>query len=434
MTKGKRRKKPLSSMTMLKEDIRVEEKSSLEDSTVFSKPLGKAEKVSKLCEAPNCTHAAVCSVFIRDEEDFIDGIEPEEGTPYRACALHSNKQVKTFRGMKILNRIEEVVSDEEESLPNRPTAPAAKTLQQTPTEQPAIAVRVSPMSSPELQALLKKKGNSASSNPSQPNASLASSPVSTCEVQDCTNIANYEAEVENRHGLTTARVCVEHATDSIEGNKTTSLQLVNAENLSAYSMSLISISDNDDNDQVKNIVSKVTQNKPFGQTKGQKQSKIRRASDPSQKQTVTFNFNSDVDFPLLPVSKPMSKTPTQNVGVTKRNVGDSEIPEKRINKIAQPKKGMATPKGTTEKGPTPKKARTNKKPSNLEAMNVNSSSEEDIPSRFANAIIPTINHPIAFPKKPTNANALRLMQYRWTGPQSTCSNFLQETIALLSGT
>ncbi|CAG8549960.1 10042_t:CDS:2 [Paraglomus brasilianum] len=106
------------------------------------------------------------------------------------------------------------------------------------------------MSSPELQALLKKKGNLTSPSSSQPTAP----PI---------------------------RVCIEHAMDDM-GNKTTSLQLVNAENLPAYSMSSISISDNDDNDQVKNIINRIIGNKPSGQAKGQKQSKTRRASDPTK--------------------------------------------------------------------------------------------------------------------------------------------------------
>jgi len=67
--------------------------------------------------------------------------------------------------------------------------------------------------------------------------------------------------------------------DDIKGNKTTSLQLINVENLSAYSMSSISISNNDDNDKVKNIINKAIRNKSSGWAKGQKQNKSKRAFD-----------------------------------------------------------------------------------------------------------------------------------------------------------
>ncbi|CAG8641447.1 9704_t:CDS:2 [Paraglomus brasilianum] len=97
MAEEKRRKKPLSSMTMLKKDLQAEERSSLKDGTVFSKTLDSGKEY---------------------EEDFMNGMELEEGSPYHACALHSSKEFKTFQGQKILSKIEEIVSDEEEPSPN----------------------------------------------------------------------------------------------------------------------------------------------------------------------------------------------------------------------------------------------------------------------------------------------------------------------------
>ncbi|CAG8632768.1 10447_t:CDS:2, partial [Paraglomus brasilianum] len=349
---GRKKKKPPSSMTLYQRKLQEEERSSIEVDEFFSKSSGEA-------------------------------LKGEKGSPYRACTLHA--EASKFDGMTILNRITEIVSDEEEG--NEVPKPSENTTHQQPTttKTQEVEVRISPMGSPELQALLNRKEGSTPLDPIQSTASLTSSLVYTCEIEGCSNTANYEARIENKNGLATARVCVEHATDNIEGNETKSLTLTNTENMSAYSMSSISLSDNEDNDKVKHIVNKVlnTKGKPSYQTKGQKRNKGRRTSNPTQKQAVSFDINSDEDFPSLPGQRTSTKTSSQNVGI-------------------------APPKGDTRKGPSPKRARTNKQPSNPVTMNIDSSSEDEVPSRFNRAIIPKIDHPTPFPKKPTNANALIL--------------------------
>ena len=115
MTKGTkgRRKKLLSSITVLNKELREEERSSNEVDAFFDKHQGKYAKVSKKCEAVNCSRVAACTVFVRSEQDYLEGLEDEEGIPYRACSLHSGR--KTFNGDRVLKEIEEIVSDEEET-------------------------------------------------------------------------------------------------------------------------------------------------------------------------------------------------------------------------------------------------------------------------------------------------------------------------------
>ena len=163
--------------------------------------------MSKLSKAPNCAHAAICSIFTRDEEEFMNGDEPEEGTPYCACTLHSNKQVKTFQGHKILSKAEEIVSDEEEPSSSKPEG-TTETQDIIISSLPAVAIRVSPVGSPELQALFMKKGPQPSVIKMQtPTTPSLFSPANICEIQGCTNIARYEAKAGNQHYQGMSRAC-----------------------------------------------------------------------------------------------------------------------------------------------------------------------------------------------------------------------------------
>jgi len=38
-------------------------------------------KKGKACEAQHCHRTAVCTAFVRDEVDYADSLEEEEGTP-----------------------------------------------------------------------------------------------------------------------------------------------------------------------------------------------------------------------------------------------------------------------------------------------------------------------------------------------------------------
>src|SRR6185312_1739872 len=182
---GRKKKKPPSSMTLYQRKLQEEERSSIEVDEFFSKSSGEALKVSKLCESETCNKAAVCTVYTRDPEEFLNNLEGEKGSPYRACTLHA--EASKFDGMTILNRITEIVSDEEEG--NEVPKPSENTTHQQPTttKTQEVEVRISPMGSPELQALLNRKEGSTPLDPIQSTASLTSSLVYTCEIEGCSN-------------------------------------------------------------------------------------------------------------------------------------------------------------------------------------------------------------------------------------------------------
>src|SRR5207237_10156513 len=128
---------------------------------------------------------AATTAFVRNAEDFLEGIEGDEGMPYRSCSLHAGR--KTFNGEKVLKEIEEIVSDEEETASDTavevPSAQNPQPTAQTDNPEEATAtVRVTPMGSPELQAMLdstNKRTQVLSAAPS------TSSSEHICEIHGC---------------------------------------------------------------------------------------------------------------------------------------------------------------------------------------------------------------------------------------------------------
>ena len=290
MTKGtkSRRKKPLSSITELKRELRKEERSSNEVDAFFDKHHGKYDKVSKKCEAVNCSRVAACTVFVRNDQDFFDNLEDEEGTPYRSCSIHAGR--KTFNGEKVLKEIEEIVSDEEETTSDTAVEdPSAQnprpTTQTDKIEEITATVRVTPMGSPELQAMLNSTNKHTQVLSAAPSTS---SSEHICEIHGCFTKANYEATIENGQGHAIARVCLEHATDNIQGGQTTNLHLINADNLSAYSMSSIALSDDSSNNTVNRITRTALKASSPGQSNTQKKRRPRSTSNPIQKNQLTL--------------------------------------------------------------------------------------------------------------------------------------------------
>ncbi|CAG8675598.1 1273_t:CDS:1, partial [Paraglomus brasilianum] len=270
-------------------------------------------------------------------------------------------------------------------------------------------VRVSPVGSPELQALLMKKGPQPSViKPQTPTTSSLSSPANTCEIQGCTNIANYEAKVGNQHYQAIARVCLEHATDNINDEPTLDLQLINADNMSAYSLSTISLSDRDGDDRVKQIVRDLKTKPLASNTAPPKRRKTRSGSDPSKVQQVTFDITSDEDFPPISPSATSQKNPRSNSGTTKEILGDSRVSEKLISKIAQSKKDVTAQKGYTNPKHTPKKAKTNRTAEKPKEIDAGNSSEEELTKGFWSVMVPITDHPTPFPQNPSNRNAIKL--------------------------
>jgi len=407
MTKGNngKRKKPLSSLTERNKELRKEERSSDEVDYFFAKHQGRYNKVSKRCESGKCGRVAVCTVFVRNEEDYAERLEDEEGLPYRACSLHAGK--KTFDGNTVLREIEEIISDKEETSPSI----VEESLH---TNNPGLIVQpevvVTPLGSPELQAMLDNNSKSNVQTQAHSTSSSTSPSWQICEIRDCYADANYEAAVENEQGHTIARVCSSHATDSIQGGKTTDLKLINADNLSAYSMSSVVLSDDSNNSTVKQLIQTALNTSPLGQGKPQGQKKSRRKSDPIQKKQPTFDLRNEKDFPSLESNKATSKNLQKIPSVTKATPGDKHVSENLIDKAAQPKTTGKAQGGDTESTPRSKRVRTKRRTTNSGEMSTDSSDESRplYESKFKSIVIPTVNHPTPFPKKPTNANALKL--------------------------
>src|SRR6185312_9738727 len=222
-----RKKKRPSSMTVYNRELQKEERSSSEAEDFFDKQQGIYVKEGKRCEAGSCKREAVCTVYVRDEEDYYEELEDAEGIPARACRHHATK--KTFNRGTILRAISEVLSDEEAvATPSLPNKSDSETENQTDKENAEPSIRITPQDSPALKALLTvtEKSDYSIQNAKNP----TQSPDLVCERKGCANTAKYEAKLEGQTHM--ARVCLEHAIDKIDDKLTKSPMQTNKADMS----------------------------------------------------------------------------------------------------------------------------------------------------------------------------------------------------------
>ena len=103
-------------------------------------------------------------------------------------------------------------------------------------------------------------------------------------------------------------------------------------------MSPIVLSDDSSSNTVNQITRTALKTSPLGQSNIQKKRKSRSISDPAQKNQPTYDLEDEKDFLSLNPSKTTPTNLPEISGVTKGNLGDREVSEKMIDKIAQPKK------------------------------------------------------------------------------------------------
>jgi len=335
-------------MTVYNRELREQERSSSEAEDFFDRRQGTYVKEGKGCETGSCKREAVCTVYVRNEEDYCAELEDAEGIPYRACRHHATK--KTFNGDTILRAISEVLSDEETvvtpSIQNK-SDPEPET--QTTEETTVPTVRITPQGSPELQALLT---STRKVNPS-PQERVSDVKESTVTFSD-------------------------------DGKEETPNQ--------SYAPAL----------NTSSTTAIASTSKQGNSTAAPKQPAL-----PELKQTDTLYLTDEVDFPSLPAPS----TSSQILGVTENYLGDVGVSEKRIGIRVRSRRGTKKQGGVTKRNATLRNqtGKANKQTDKLVAMETEDSSDEEVLQRFKHVMVPNVDHHIPFPAKPTNANALKLI-------------------------
>ncbi|CAG8631492.1 6020_t:CDS:2 [Paraglomus occultum] len=234
-----RKKKLLSTQTLRTENTQEEGSPPEEEVTeFFSKSSGRTVEVAKMCEQYSCDWKAICTVFVRNEMDYLEGLEEEEGTPYRACRKYAGRE--TFNGLEVLKEIKEVVSDEESASDSQEERQESAAFE-TETNQRQVSL------SSETEETSKEEA------------------PTICEAAECFIGSEYKAVFEDSKGESfITYVCSCHTKMTVPDMKLKETKPLNR-SMSAYSLDSIQVSQ----DYVmEEIVSRTldTMEKELGQT------------------------------------------------------------------------------------------------------------------------------------------------------------------------